>query len=153
MARNKASKLIELLEESRPALEAALADAERELEELKQRRNELEAVIARARAALGAPGTQPDAIQHPPPALSHGGGYAAPKARLTLHARAHREQQPLDERSGASEPDQRAVALREARPEPRRPHSNPRQSEQISNDVREVGRRPLTSAAEVGVAA
>lgn len=85
MARNKASKLIELLEESRPALEAALADAERELEELNQRRDELEAVIARARAALGAPGTQPDAIQHPPPALSHGGGYAAPKARLTLH--------------------------------------------------------------------
>ena len=85
MARNKASKLIELLEQSRPALEAALADAERELEELSQRQNELEAVIARARAALGAPGTHPVATQHAPPALSDRGGHAARQARLTLH--------------------------------------------------------------------
>jgi chorismate mutase len=42
-----------VLEESRPALEAGLRDAERELEELDKRRLELRALIARAKAALG----------------------------------------------------------------------------------------------------
>jgi len=41
------------LEESRPALEAGLRDAERELDELDKRRLELRALIARAKAALG----------------------------------------------------------------------------------------------------
>ena len=53
MARRKATRLVELLEETRPAVEAALAEAERELDELNARRSELEAVIARARAVLG----------------------------------------------------------------------------------------------------
>jgi chorismate mutase len=47
------SALERLLEESRPALEAGLHDAERELEELDKRRLELRALIARAKAALG----------------------------------------------------------------------------------------------------
>lgn len=41
------------LEESRPALEAGVRDAERELDELDKRRLELRALIARAKAALG----------------------------------------------------------------------------------------------------
>ena len=47
------SELVKILEESRPALEAGIAEAEGELAELEQRRSELEALIARARAALG----------------------------------------------------------------------------------------------------
>ncbi len=47
------SDLERVLEESRPALEAGLRDAERELEELDKRRLELGALIARAKAALG----------------------------------------------------------------------------------------------------
>jgi hypothetical protein len=42
-----------VLEESRPALEAGLRDAERELDELDKRRLELRTLIARAKAALG----------------------------------------------------------------------------------------------------
>lgn len=45
--------LSRILEESRPALEAGIASAERELAELDERRRELMATIARARAALG----------------------------------------------------------------------------------------------------
>ena len=47
------SALERLLEESRPALEAGLDDAERELDELEKRRLELCALIVRAKAALG----------------------------------------------------------------------------------------------------
>jgi hypothetical protein len=60
------TELREILEQSRPALEAGLADAERELAELDERRRELHELIARARAALGdeaavsAPPQQPE---------------------------------------------------------------------------------------------
>lgn len=47
------SALERVLSESRPAFEAGLRDAERELEELDKRRLELRALIARAKAALG----------------------------------------------------------------------------------------------------
>src|SRR5437867_2439033 len=63
-------ELRKILEETRPALEAGLAEAERELAELDARRRELEALIARARAALG---------EAPPPVPS------PTNERLTLH--------------------------------------------------------------------
>jgi len=58
------------LEQSRPAIEAGLAEAARELAELEARREELLALIARARTALG---------ESPPTAIK-----LAPE-RLTLH--------------------------------------------------------------------
>src|SRR3954453_15082784 len=63
-------ELRKILEETRPALEAGLAEAERELAALDERRRELEALIARARAALG---------ETPPPNTPR------PHDRLTLH--------------------------------------------------------------------
>jgi hypothetical protein len=45
--------LDEALREAQPAIRLALAQAERELKELAVRRTELEALIARAKAALG----------------------------------------------------------------------------------------------------
>lgn len=45
--------LNQALEASRPAIESGLAEAERELAELDDRRAELQKLIARARAALG----------------------------------------------------------------------------------------------------
>lgn len=48
--------LVKVLEASRPAIEAALAEAERDLAELNERRRELELLIARGRAALGEAG-------------------------------------------------------------------------------------------------
>jgi ABC-type transporter Mla subunit MlaD len=63
-------ELRKILEETRPALEAGLAGAERELAELDNRRRELEALIARARAALG------EAAPRAP---------TATRERLTLH--------------------------------------------------------------------
>ena len=60
MSEGSASKLSELLEASRPELEAAVADARRELRELDEgrreldeRRQELVSLITRAQAALG----------------------------------------------------------------------------------------------------
>lgn len=53
------SELRKILESSRPAIEAGLADAERELAELGARRAELEKLIARARAALGETRSEP----------------------------------------------------------------------------------------------
>jgi hypothetical protein len=47
------SDLEKALEQNRPAIEAGLTQAERELAELDARREELLALIARARAALG----------------------------------------------------------------------------------------------------
>lgn len=47
------SDLRKALEQSRPAIEAGLLDAERELAELDSRRDELLRLISRARAALG----------------------------------------------------------------------------------------------------
>ena len=64
------SDLRKVLEQNRPAIEAGLADAERELAELDARREELLGLISRARAALG---------DIPPTALK-----PAPE-RLTLH--------------------------------------------------------------------
>jgi len=64
------SGLDEALEASRPAIEAALAEAETELAKINQRKAELEQLIARARAALGE--TTPTKT----PATSH---------RMTLH--------------------------------------------------------------------
>ena len=58
------------LEESRPAIEAGLAEAERELAELNRRRQELEALLARARLILG------DVASPSPEAV---------RKRLTLH--------------------------------------------------------------------
>jgi hypothetical protein len=46
-------RLGEVLEESRPAIETALEEARLELAELDARRHDLEALIARAEAALG----------------------------------------------------------------------------------------------------
>jgi hypothetical protein len=73
MPQRSEHKLHQLLAEARPALEAALAEAESELADLDRRRAELEELIARAKAALGA--IEPDAGVGPP----------APSRRLTLH--------------------------------------------------------------------
>src|SRR4051794_30120893 len=62
-----------ILEQSRPALEAGIADAQRELDELHAREGELQTLIARAKAALGELDVQP-AEREPPPG-----------ERLTLH--------------------------------------------------------------------
>jgi peptidoglycan hydrolase CwlO-like protein len=48
--------LYEALEMNRAEIEAGLQEAQRELDELNQRKNELEALIARAKAALGEAG-------------------------------------------------------------------------------------------------
>ena len=64
------SDLRKVLEQNRPALEAGLAEAERELADLDARREELMELISRARAALG----------ETPPAPSKGAA-----ERLTLH--------------------------------------------------------------------
>ena len=48
------TKLVRVLEETRPSVEAALADAERELAQLNSRRRRLEAQIARARVVIAA---------------------------------------------------------------------------------------------------
>ena len=53
MGEGSTSKLSELLEASHPELEAALADARRELRELEEQPHELMRLIARAGAALG----------------------------------------------------------------------------------------------------
>jgi len=70
MPQTRAPSLVEVLEETRPAIERALAEAEVELAELNDRRAELEVLIARARSVLadGQPLAQP-----------------APARRLTLH--------------------------------------------------------------------
>src|SRR3954453_21677842 len=65
------ARLDEALEASRPAIEAALTDAQAELEQINQRKNELEHLISRARAALGEP-----SVAEPP---------VAPPGRTTLH--------------------------------------------------------------------
>jgi hypothetical protein len=70
MPRNPAPNLVKVLEETRPAIESALAEAEGELAELNERRAELEALIARARSVLA-----DDREQTP----------RAPGQRLTLH--------------------------------------------------------------------
>jgi hypothetical protein len=62
--------LSKILEDSRPAIQAGLEQAEQELAELDARRQELALLIARARAALG------DAPPTPPPLAGE---------RLTLH--------------------------------------------------------------------
>lgn len=64
------SDLRKALEQSRPAIEVGLADAERELAELEARRQEVLALIARGRAALG---ESPLTVSKPGP------------ERLTLH--------------------------------------------------------------------
>lgn len=64
------SDLKKVLETNRPAIEAGLAEAERELAELDARREELLGLISRARAALG---------QAPPIAVK------SAVERLTLH--------------------------------------------------------------------
>jgi hypothetical protein len=64
------SSLVKVLEETRPAIEAALGEAEQELAELNARRRELEALIARARSVLN----------DEPPAST-----PVPAQRLTLH--------------------------------------------------------------------
>lgn len=64
------SDLKKALEQNRPAIEAGLAEAERELAELDARREELLGLISRARAALG----------EAPPAASK-----PSVERLTLH--------------------------------------------------------------------
>jgi hypothetical protein len=71
MPRKTASSLVKVLEETRPAIETALAEAEQELVELNDRRTELEGLIARARSVL-----TDDQEQTP----------SAPAQRLTLHA-------------------------------------------------------------------
>jgi DNA repair exonuclease SbcCD ATPase subunit len=70
MPRTPAPSLVKVLEETRPAIARALAEAERELAELNDRRAELEALIARARSVLA--DDQPQARR-------------APAQRLTLH--------------------------------------------------------------------
>jgi hypothetical protein len=70
MPRNPAPSLVKVLEETRPAIERALAEAERELAELNDRRAELEGLIGRARSVLA--DDQPPAAQ-------------TPRQRLTLH--------------------------------------------------------------------
>lgn len=62
--------LSKILEDTRPAIQAGLEQAERELAELDERRQELTLLIARARAALG------DSPPAPAPLASE---------RLTLH--------------------------------------------------------------------
>ncbi len=74
MPQKPTSRLIKLLEETRPAVQAALADAERELHELDQRRTELIDLINRARVALGE--TEPPYAADPA---------EPPRERLTLH--------------------------------------------------------------------
>jgi hypothetical protein len=64
------SSLVKVLEETRPAIEAALIESEQELAELNARRSELERLIARARSVLN---------DEPPQTA------AAPPQRLTLH--------------------------------------------------------------------
>jgi chorismate mutase len=59
-----------ILEQTRPAIEAALAEAESELAALDTRRGELTSLIARAKAVLGSP------IE---------GSAAKPAGRMTLH--------------------------------------------------------------------
>ena len=65
------SDLLKALEDNRPAIEAALADAESELADLQARERELKLLINRAKAALGYEAPQRDA-----PAATR---------RLTLH--------------------------------------------------------------------
>jgi hypothetical protein len=74
MAQEPATRLIQLLEETRPALKAAIADAQRELEQLDLRRAELQDLISRGRAALGEEGPS-----KPQPRVD------VPRERLTLH--------------------------------------------------------------------
>ena len=62
--------LDEALEASRPAIEAALANAQTELAQINERKNELEQLISRAKAALGETPTL-----EPP----------VPRGRMTLH--------------------------------------------------------------------
>ncbi len=64
------SDLKKVLDQNRPAIEASLADAERELAEIDARREELLGLISRARAALG----------ETPPAIAK-----STVERLTLH--------------------------------------------------------------------
>lgn len=64
--------LSQALEDTRPILENALTEAENELAQLRQREAELEALIARARAALGIEPAPSTVAQH--------------QERLTLHA-------------------------------------------------------------------
>src|ERR1700683_162894 len=70
MPRKTAPSLVKVLEETRPAIEGALAEAEQELAELNDRRAELEGLIARARPVL----TDDQEPTH-----------IAPAQRLTLH--------------------------------------------------------------------
>ena len=70
MPRKTAPSLVKVLEDTRPAIESALAEAEQELVELNDRRAELEGLIARARSVL----TDDQEPTH-----------AAPAQRLTLH--------------------------------------------------------------------
>jgi hypothetical protein len=70
MPRKTAPSLVKVLEETRPAIEGALAEAEQELAELNDRRAELEGLIARARSVL-------TGDQEPT--------RSAPAQRLTLH--------------------------------------------------------------------
>lgn len=52
MPRKPAPSLVKILEDTKPAIEHALVEAEKELSELKERCAELEALIARARSVL-----------------------------------------------------------------------------------------------------
>jgi chromosome segregation ATPase len=70
MPRKTAPSLVKVLEETRPAIQSALAEAEQELAELNDRRTELEGLIARARSVL-----TDDQEQAP----------RTPAQRLTLH--------------------------------------------------------------------
>ena len=70
MPRHSATRLSKILDDTRPAIEVGLAEAQRELEELDQRRRDLLALIARAQAALGETPITP---------------VPAPGERLTLH--------------------------------------------------------------------
>ena len=87
MPQPSASKLSELLESSRPALEAALADAIGELGELDERRQELMSLIGRAQAALGETGPIPTPMRLPdtPGTSASPGPPTGPAERLTLH--------------------------------------------------------------------
>lgn len=67
--RKPASSLVKILEDTRPAIERGLRDAEVELTDLNDRRAELEALIARARSVLA---DEPKTPQRP-------------AQRLTLH--------------------------------------------------------------------
>lgn len=70
MPRKPAANLVKALEETRPAIERGLAEAEQELAELNERRAELEALISRARSVLADDGPRTA---------------ARPAERLTLH--------------------------------------------------------------------